>query len=75
MILRSRAVPRVLSWQECPGAVESATRITGMTLADLHFRVRNELAGTSTCTHLNDLLRSVADAGALIAALRKAKGA
>ena len=75
VILRSRAVPRVLPWQECPGAVESATRITGMTLAELHFRVRNELAGTSTCTHLNDLLRSVADAGALIAALRKAKGA
>jgi hypothetical protein len=37
-----------------------------MTLAELHFRVRQELCGTSTCTHLNDLLRSVADAAALI---------
>jgi hypothetical protein len=37
-----------------------------MTLQDLHFRVRQELFGTSTCTHLNDLLRSVADAEALI---------
>jgi hypothetical protein len=66
VILRSEAVPRVLPWQECPGAVASARRITGMTLDDLHFRVRKELAGTSTCTHLNDLLRSVADARALI---------
>jgi hypothetical protein len=31
-IVRSRAVPRVLPWQECPGAVASASRITGMTL-------------------------------------------
>ncbi|ABK65094.1 DUF2889 domain-containing protein [Mycobacterium avium] len=66
VILESRAVARVLPWQECPGAVESAARITGMTLAELHFRVRAELTGTSTCTHLNDLLRSVADAMALI---------
>jgi hypothetical protein len=66
VILDSRATPRVLPWQECPGAVASAARITGMTLQDLHFRVRQELSGTSTCTHLNDLLRSVADAEALI---------
>ncbi len=66
IILRSAAVPRVLPWQECPGAVESATRITGKRLADLHLRVRQELSGTSTCTHLNDLLRSIADTEALI---------
>jgi hypothetical protein len=66
VIVRARATPRVLPWQECPGAVESATRIAGMTLSDLHFRVRAELAGITTCTHLNDLLRSVADAAALI---------
>lgn len=69
VILRSHAVPRVLPWQECPGAVASAARIAGMTLDELHFRVRQELSGTSTCTHLNDLLRSVADARALIALL------
>jgi hypothetical protein len=66
VIVDSRATPRVLPWQECPGAIASAERITGMTLSDLHFRVRQELFGTSTCTHLNDLLRSVADAAALI---------
>lgn len=72
IILSSKAVPRVLPWQECPGAVASATRITGMRLDELGFRVRQELSGTSTCTHLNDLLRSVADAAALIPLLRTA---
>jgi hypothetical protein len=71
IIVESRATPRVLPWQECPGAVASAGRITGMTLHDLHFRVRQELSGTSTCTHLNDLLRSVADAEALIARIKE----
>jgi hypothetical protein len=75
MILASEAVPRVLPWQECPGAVASAARITGMTLSQLHFRVRRELSGTSTCTHLNDLLRSVADAAGLIALLNPAASA
>jgi hypothetical protein len=70
-IVRSRAVPQVLPWRECPGAVDSATRIVGITLSDLHFRVRNELAGITTCTHLNDLLRSLADAEALIGLLRQ----
>jgi hypothetical protein len=70
VVVHSRATPRVLPWRECPGAVASAERITGMTLQELHFRVRRELAGTSTCTHLNDLLRSLADAEALIHLMR-----
>ncbi|BBX17139.1 hypothetical protein CRI77_11220 [Mycolicibacterium duvalii] len=69
VIIDSHATPRVLPWQECPGAVASTERITGMTLSELHFRVRQELFGTSTCTHLNDLLRSVADAEALMTRL------
>ncbi len=66
VILQAEATPRVLPWQECPAAAASARRIIGMTLDDLHFRVRNDLTGTTTCTHLNDLLRTVADAQALI---------
>jgi hypothetical protein len=72
VIAESVATPRVLPWQECPGAVASAARITGMTLQELHFRVRQELSGTSTCTHLNDLLRSIADAEALIRLVKEA---
>jgi hypothetical protein len=66
LILESSAIPRVLPWQECPGAVDSARRITDMTLSELHFRVRDELSGTSTCTHLNDLLRSAGDVSGLL---------
>ncbi|MET0701510.1 MAG: DUF2889 domain-containing protein [Mycobacterium sp.] len=72
MILEAHATPRVLPWQECPGAAESAARIADMTLAQLHFRVRDELSGTSTCTHLNDLLRSAGDVSGLLARLRVA---
>lgn len=57
---------QVLPWQECPGAIGSATRVLGMTLSELRERVRDELVGTSTCTHLNDTLRGVADLGALL---------
>ncbi len=70
MILEASATPRVLPWQECPGAVQSAQRIADMTLAELHFRVRDELSGTSTCTHLNDLLRSAGDVSGLLARLK-----
>lgn len=66
VIRRCSATPRVLPWQECPGAVASAGRLVGMTLAELHFRIRQELHGTTTCTHLNDLLRSITDTAALI---------
>ena len=57
---------RVLPWQECPGAIGSATRVRGMTLAQLRGRVRGEFVGTSTCTHLNDTLRAIADLDALL---------
>lgn len=57
---------RVLPWQECPGAIGSAARIEGMTLTELRGRVRGEFVGTSTCTHLNDTLRAIADLDALL---------
>jgi len=57
---------RVLPWQECPGAIGSATRVEGMTLSELRGRIRGEFVGTSTCTHLNDTLRAIADLDALL---------
>lgn len=57
---------RVLPWQECPGAIGSAVRVNGMGLAELRDRVRGEFVGTSTCTHLNDTLRALADLDALL---------
>ena len=56
-----KATPHVLPWAECPGAVASAGRIVGKSATELRDYVRKEFNGTSTCTHLNDLLRSLAD--------------
>src|SRR3954469_4447731 len=57
---------RVLPWQECPGAIGSAARTRGMTLSEMRDRIRGEFVGTTTCTHLNDTLRAVADLDALV---------
>ena len=51
----------VLPWQECPAAVGSAPRLVGHTLAGLRPLVRAEFVGTTTCTHLNDVLRGLTD--------------
>jgi hypothetical protein len=57
---------RVLPWVECPAAVASASRLVGVSLPDVRQFVRGELTGVSTCTHLNDTLRSVADLDRLL---------
>ncbi len=51
----------VLPWMECPAAVSSAERLSGLPIAELRSRVRREFTGTSTCTHLNDTLLSLGD--------------
>jgi len=66
------ARPRVLPWLECPSAAASAGRLEGRAVGDLRGFVRQELVGTSTCTHLNDLLRSLADIAPLAALLSQA---
>ncbi len=55
------AVPRVLPWVECPVAAASADRLVGQPVDGVRDFVRSSLRGTSTCTHLNDLLRSLGD--------------
>jgi Protein of unknown function (DUF2889) len=56
----------VLPWAECPAAVASAEQLRDTTFDDLRLRVRRELVGTASCTHLNDTLRALADLGALL---------
>jgi hypothetical protein len=56
-----RAEARVLPWIECPNALASASALVGTPIADVRARVRIELVGVNTCTHLNDTLRSLAD--------------
>jgi hypothetical protein len=55
------AVPRVLPWVECPVAAASADRLVGQPVEGVRDFVRSDLRGRSTCTHLNDLLRSLGD--------------
>jgi hypothetical protein len=40
--------------------------LDGHAVGELRELVRREFKGTSTCTHLNDLLRSLADLGPLV---------
>ena len=68
-VLDIEANAHVLPWMECPGAVASAERLSGMPIAELRTRVRRELTGTSTCTHLNDTLRSLGDLEVLVGRL------
>ena len=62
--------PRVLPYVECPSAAASAARLAGQDLDALRERVRADFVGTTTCTHLNDLLRSLEDVRALWAVYR-----
>ncbi|CUU55920.1 Protein of unknown function (DUF2889) [Parafrankia irregularis] len=63
------AYPRVLPWVECPFAAASASRLAGVAAADVRDVVRAQLRGTSTCTHLNDTLRSLVFVPALASLL------
>jgi len=52
------AEPRVLPYDECTLAAASPQRLVGLPIAEVAERVR-ATAGTHTCTHLDDLLRSL----------------
>jgi hypothetical protein len=65
-IVRCVATPRVLPWTECPAAAASAGRLAGVPVAGVRQHGRRTLDGTSTCTHLNDTLRSLEDVAALL---------
>jgi hypothetical protein len=54
-----------LPWPECPAAAASAARLAGAPADGLRGWVRGTFVGTTTCTHLNDTLRSLEDVGYL----------
>ena len=62
--------PRVLPYRECPGASPRAKYMEGASLKGFRLDVLEKLPGALGCTHLNDVLRSMADIPNLAAALR-----
>jgi hypothetical protein len=63
-----------LPYPECPNAAASAGRLIGAPADGLRRWVRDTFVGTSTCTHLNDTLRSLEDVGALFDSLGERGG-
>lgn len=56
-----QALPLILPFRECPGASMKAARMVGEPVGQLRQAVLDRLAGTLGCTHLNDVLRALAD--------------
>lgn len=74
LVLRTlRVDPRILPYRECPDASPNAQRLIGSPLKEMRLRVLRALPGTLGCTHLNDVLRSLADVPRLIIALDAAQ--
>lgn len=64
-LLSVQALPLILPYSECPGAAVKVARLVGTPVAALREAVPATLVGTLGCTHLNDVLRSLADVPAL----------
>jgi len=58
-----------LPYPECPNALASAHRIVGADVGGLRHVVRTTFVGPTTCTHLNDTLRSLEDVTTLLSML------
>jgi hypothetical protein len=67
-------VPRVLPYHECPLAVSNVAALTGLPLSELRGAVLERLKGPLGCTHLNDMLRALADVPDLARHLPPASG-
>ena len=65
-----RAEPGQLPYAECPSATASATRLEGMAVSEVARTIQESFVGPTTCTHLNDTFRAMADLGALLPQLR-----
>lgn len=65
-LLTIEATPRVLPFVECPSATLNLPRLIGAPLPQMREKVLAELPGVAGCTHLNDALRTLAEAPALL---------
>jgi hypothetical protein len=70
-LLSLQALPLILPFRECPGASIKASRMVGEPVGEFRQAVLDTLIGTIGCTHLNDVLRALADVPALARMLPK----
>jgi len=63
------ATPRVLPFPECQWAAPHAGSLVGMPVGGFRTRVQETLTELRACTHLNDMLRCLAEVPALVASL------
>lgn len=68
-LLSVEATPRILPYRECTSAVPNLKRLLDTPLPELREKVFAELKGTTGCTHLNDVMRALADVPALVVRL------
>lgn len=69
-VMAIHADPRSLPFPtDCPAAAGSAALLLGEVASDFRTRVREVSRGPVSCTHLNDLFRSLADVSCLVAHL------
>jgi Protein of unknown function (DUF2889) len=64
-LVAMQALPLILPFRECPGAAIKATRMIGQDVSTFRSAVLEALPSTLGCTHLNDVLRALADVPAL----------
>lgn len=69
-IVSSSATAHSLPWIECIEAEGSGDRLAGRPLRGLRPSVREEFIGVTTCTHLNDTMRSLEDLRAVLPLLQ-----
>jgi hypothetical protein len=62
LVVRSiDATPAVLPFVECPLAADHVGDLVGKPIGEFRTTVQERLRGTRSCTHLNDMLRVLAD--------------
>lgn len=70
MVVRSlEASPLILPFAECPGASTKVSAMVGHPIVEFRQRVIDMLPGVQGCTHLNDVLRALADVPHLVSRL------
>jgi hypothetical protein len=68
-VLAAAAGAGVVPGPQCPQARPSAGRLIGRAAGELREAVAREFVGTTTCTHLNDMMRTLGDLPRLLTAL------